>query len=96
MIRNSKLVASFCSVLRNPHTLNILSDIVHERKQYIYFTSKYGTTCKYPLSELTRVGAIRKILGIAKIPIGYEITEYGRWVYHSCVNFGKSIEWLQN
>ena len=96
MIRNLKLVASFCSVLRNPHTLNILSDIVHDRKQYIYFTSKYGATSKYPLSELVRVGALRKILGVGKIPIGYEITEQGRWVYQSCVNFGKSIERLQN
>ena len=96
MIRNLQQVASFCSVLRNPHTLNILSEVIHDRKQYSYFSNKYGTTCRYTVSELVRLGAIKKILDIAKVPIGYEITEHDRWIYHSCVNFGKNMERITN
>lgn len=92
MTMNSQKVAEFCSVLRNPHTLNILHDLIPDRKCYSYFSKKYGDTARYTVKELERVGITKKILDIAKIPIGYEITEYGRWIYHSCINFQKQVD----
>lgn len=94
MTVNSQKVAEFYSVLRNPHTLNILQNLIHERQCYSYFSNKYGETARYTIRELERLGAIKKILDAAKIPIGYEITEDGRWIYHSCVNFQKKLEML--
>lgn len=93
MTMNSQKIAEFCSVLRNPYTLNILHDLIHEKKTYSYFSNKYGNnTARNTISDLVRVGTIKKILDAAKIPIGYEITEYGRWIYHSCIDFQKKLE----
>lgn len=94
MTMNSQKVAEFCSVLRIPRSLNILHDLLHEKKTYSYFSNKYGISSQYPVGELERIGAIKKLLDAAKIPIGYEITEDGRWMYHSCVNFQRKLEML--
>lgn len=94
MIMNSQKIAEFCGVLRNPHTLNILQDLIHEKKYYSYFSNKYGNATRYTVRELERLGVTKKIFDVAKIQIGYEITEDGRWIYHSCVNFQRKLEML--
>ena len=85
-------IANLSRVLSNPNSIEILLSLLHEQKNFSFFSKQYGHKIAWSLSHLEHFGVITKILNPAKIPIAYDITEYGRWVAHSCINFSKRLD----
>ena len=81
--------------LSNPVSLSILEDLLDGPKDYTFFEDKHGKKIWWPLRETLREGLILKILDKAKAPLGYKITDHGRWVFHSVMNFSKEITVIQ-
>ena len=92
---NTQKYAKIFSVLKNPFTLPMLNDLADGPKNFTYFSNKHGHAITWPLQQLVSHGLIIKIRDEAKIPIGYKITDHGRWVLHSTVNFSKEITVIQ-
>ncbi len=89
---NSVHIANLSRVLSNPNSIDILLSLLHEKKNFSFFSKEYGHKIAWTLSHLVYFGTIKKILNVAQIPISYEITDYGRWVAHSCINFSKRLD----
>jgi DNA-binding HxlR family transcriptional regulator len=94
---DSNKVSRLFSVLNIHYSIEILIDLINgPEERYITFSEltkkyEYGKV-GYALKELIKLGLISKKLGEAKQPIGYQITEYGRWLTNSYLNFMRELD----
>ncbi len=84
-------MASLFIILKNPHTVDILTDLIDGQKTWAYFLKKYGSKGTDRINVLLASGLIYKKLDKTKKPLGYFITDYGKLVRHSCINFERNF-----
>jgi len=96
MIASTQRLAQLYTTLQSPYRTEILEDLLVSRKVYSFFITKYGKTpITYHINWLVKIGAIKKILNPSKNPTGYEITDYGRRIYHCYTNFQRDMEAIE-
>lgn len=97
---NINKVTQVSKVLRNQVAMNVLFDLIEGQKSSIDFRSKYGRLIWHPLKALHKANLIKKDYHVIKRkdafvpkkhyhatvqPAMYSITDYGRWIAHSCI-----------
>jgi hypothetical protein len=95
-LHGSKKLAWIFSTLNIPNVPEILDDLIDDGKNFAFFSAKYGRkNIPYTLKQAINMGLIRKVLDTTQFPLGYEITDLGRWVFHSYVNFQKELQRME-
>ncbi len=94
MMMDSVKMATLCAVLKNIGAMEMLSDLLEGDKTFGFFMDKYGKAIVvYRLEEFLKINIIKKIfIQHTKTPIGYRLTDKGRWITHACIGFEKQLE----
>jgi len=92
IIHSTTFVSYLFNVLCQSTVLPILSDLVSTNNQYRQLEVKHGSTSRHSLRILLRAGLVRKTFDVGNIPIGYEITDEGRRLYHLSQKFESEMK----